>query len=182
MAESLRTFVGVYKYFLLIILLDLVILALYPAIGRQVFKHTYFNFAEMMSVIPPIFILLGLLDVWVPRETIMRYLGKHSGILGMALSILMGAAAAGPLYGAFPVAAVMMKKGARFLNVIIFIGAWSTLKIPMFLFEMSALGAKFAVTRWLVSVTGIILMALVIDRLVTQTEKEDVYRKHASGA
>jgi len=131
-----------------------------------------------MSVLPPIFLLLGLLDVWVPRETIIRYLGEHSGFLGVILCILMGAAAAGPLYGAFPVAAVMMKKGAKFSNVIIFIGAWSTLKIPMFLFEMSALGSRFAITRWLCSVSGIVLMTLVIDRLVTRDEKAAIYQKH----
>ncbi|MCL4515838.1 MAG: permease [Firmicutes bacterium] len=166
-----------YKYFLLIVLVDLVILFLHPVTGREVFRHTYFNFAEMISVIPPIFLLLGLLDVWVPRETIIRYLGERSGILGVALSIFLGAAAAGPLYGAFPVAAVMMKKGAKFSNIMIFIGAWSTLKIPMFLFEMSALGIAFAVTRWIASVIGVILITLVIDRLVSRQEQAAIYQR-----
>ncbi|NPV52668.1 MAG: permease [Firmicutes bacterium] len=179
--EILKSLARIYKYFLSILLLDIVILVLHPATGKEIFRHTYFNFAEMLGVCPPIFLLLGLLDVWVPRETIIRYLGEHSGALGVALSIFMGAAAAGPLYGAFPVAAVMMKKGAKFSNVIIFIGAWSTLKIPMFLFEVSALGAAFALTRWIVSVTGIILMTVIIDRLVTQEEKSKIYQKHQEG-
>lgn len=177
MLRTVKNLLWTYKYFLLIVLLDLVILFLYPATGREVFRHTYFNFAEMMSVIPPIFLLLGLLDVWVPRETIIRYLGERSGILGVALSIFLGAAAAGPLYGAFPVAAVMMKKGAKFSNIMIFVGAWSTLKIPMFLFEMSALGTTFAVTRWLASVTGVILITLVIDRLVSCEEQAAIYQR-----
>lgn len=130
-------------------------------------------------MIPPIFLLLGLLDVWVPRETIIRHLGEHSGIKGMVLSIFLGAAAAGPLYGAFPVAAVMMKKGARFSNIILFLEAWSTLKVPMFLFEMSALGLEFALTRWVTSLLGIILMTMIIDRLITREEKGVIYRRHA---
>jgi hypothetical protein len=58
----------------------------------------------------------------------------------VVLAILIGSAAAGPLYGAFPVAAVFMKKGVKFSNILIFIGAWSTTKIPMILFEVSSLG------------------------------------------
>jgi len=43
-----------------------------------------------------------------------------------------------------PIVAVFIKKGAKFRNVLIFIGAWSITKIPMFLFELSALGGIFA--------------------------------------
>ena len=75
----------------------------------------------MLLVIPPIFLLLGLLDVWVPRETMMKFMGPGSGIKGPLLGFLLGSAAAGPLYGAFPVAAVLMKKGASFTNILIFI-------------------------------------------------------------
>lgn len=32
----------------------------------------------MLLVIPPIFILLGLLDVWVPREKMMKFMGPGS--------------------------------------------------------------------------------------------------------
>ncbi len=42
----------------------------------------------------------------------MRFLGPDAGMRGPILSILLGAAAAGPLYGAFPVAEVMHKKKA----------------------------------------------------------------------
>jgi len=78
----------------------------------------------------PVFILLGLLDAWVPKEMMMTHIGDKSGIKGILLALFLGSAAAGPLYGAFPVAAILMKKGAKFSNVLIFIGAWSTTKIP----------------------------------------------------
>jgi len=53
------------------------------------------------------------------------------------VSSLMGSAAAGPLYAAFPVAEVMISKGASMFNVMVFLGAWSTTKIPLFMFEMA---------------------------------------------
>lgn len=130
----------------------------------------------LLLVIPPVFVLLGLLDVWVPRETMIKYMGEGSGLKGIILSFLLGSAAAGPLYGAFPVAAVFMKKGVKFSNVLIFIGAWSTTKIPMFLFEIAALGAKFAFTRLLIDIPGIILIAYAMTRLMPKKEIEEIYK------
>lgn len=173
---SLLNLIKTYRYFLLIILLDVIITIFHPDTGLTIFKYTAGNFAEMLAIIPPIFLLLGLLDVWVPRETIIRYLGEGSGLKGIVLSIMLGAAAAGPLYGAFPVAAVMAKKGTKYSNIIIFLCSWATLKIPMFLFEMSALGIKFALTRWLVNIPGILLIAYLIDRLTGTEEKAEFYR------
>jgi uncharacterized membrane protein YraQ (UPF0718 family) len=105
-----------------------------------------------------------------------KFMGEGSGIKGVILSVLLGSAAAGPLYGAFPVAAVFMKKGVKFSNILIFIGAWSTTKIPMLLFEMSALGVKFAFTRLLIDIPGIILIAFVLSKLTRKQEVEKLYK------
>lgn len=133
------------------------------------------SFVEMLFIIPPVFVLLGLLDVWVPRESMIKYMGEGSGLKGILLSMFIGSAAAGPLYAAFPISAVLMKKGASFSNVIIFIGAWSTTKIPMVLFEFESLGTRFALTRLLVDIPGIIIMALLLSKLVTKEEKAAIY-------
>lgn len=144
-------------------------------VGMKAISISVYQFEQMLLVIPPIFILLGLLDVWVPKETIVKYMGEGSGLKGILLSIFIGSAAAGPLYGAFPVAAVFMKKGVKFSNVLIFIGAWSTTKIPMFLFEIAALGAKFAFTRLLVDIPGIIIIAYILSKLVSKQEVQKIY-------
>lgn len=145
--------------------------------GKSVVNMTLSQLKEMLLVIPPIFILLGLLDTWVPKETMVKYMGENSGVKGVLLAILIGSAAAGPLYGAFPVAAVFMKKGVKFKNVLIFIGAWSTTKIPMLLFEISSLGARFAITRLLVDIPGIIIIAHILTLLVSKEEVKILYKK-----
>lgn len=93
------------------------------------------------------------------------------------MSILIGSAAAGPLYAAFPVALVFMKKGAKFSNILIFIGAWSTTKIPMILFEISSLGLKFALTRLALSVIGIFLIAFIVNARMNKAEVQVLYEK-----
>ncbi len=135
---------------------------------------------EMLAVIPPIFVLLGLLDVWVPREVLTRFIGPGSGVRGILIAFFLGSAAAGPLYGAFPVAAVLMSKGASFFNVLIMIGAWSTTKIPMFLFELQALGVPFALTRLALNIPAIIVMAWLIRTVVPRREVDQIYQKAAA--
>jgi len=68
-----------------------------------------------------------------------------------------------------------MKKGASFMNIMIFIGAWSTTKIPMLLFETSALGAKFALSRLAIDIVGIVAIAFAIREALPKKEVERLY-------
>ncbi len=169
-----------YILLILVVIIDLGIILYNPDLGLKIFTNTRANILQMLAILPPIFLLIGLLDVWVPREQFMRFMGEKSGIVGISFSILLGAAAAGPLYAAFPLAAIMIQKGVKFSNVLIFLGAWSTMKIPMVLFEITALGSQFALTRWVISVVGIIVMALLISRIITKTEQSEIYARHSN--
>ncbi|MDZ4133315.1 MAG: permease [Dethiobacteria bacterium] len=169
-----------YLLLILVVVIDLVIIITNPELGIKIMASTRFNFLTMLAILPPIFLLIGLLDVWVPREQFMRFMGEKSGVVGISLSILLGAAAAGPLYAAFPLAAIMIQKGVKFSNVLIFLGAWSTMKIPMVLFEITALGSQFALIRWVISVIGIIIMALLISKMISKTEQSEIYARHAN--
>ena len=163
-----------YSFFLVTIFAISTLYIVNKEIGLKAATITLSSFKEMIMVIPPIFIL-GLLDIWVSKEIMVKYMGEGSGIKGVLIAILIGSAAAGPLYGAFPVAAVFMKKNVSFKNVVIFMGAWSTTKIPMFLFEVSSLGLKFALTRLIVDIFGIIIIAHVLSNLVSKEELKKLY-------
>lgn len=146
-----------------------------PTRGQVATSMTIKNVGEMIKIVPPIFVLLGLMDVWVPREKMIRYMGDGSGIVGILIAFLLGSAAAGPLYAAFPVAGVLLKKGARFSNILVFIGAWSTTKIPLLLMEVQSLGWKFTVVRLIINIFGIILIAKATDKILDKTDKEEIY-------
>lgn len=174
---KIKEIVKRYKAFIIALMAMVVLTIVNYDIGFKALNISASTFSEMLFVVPPIFILLGLLDVWVPKETMVKYMGEGSGLKGILLSIFIGSAAAGPLYGAFPVAAVFMKKGVKFSNILIFIGAWSTTKIPMFLFEMAALGAKFAIVRLLIDIPGIIIMAIILEKMISKEEVQQIYEK-----
>lgn len=152
-----------YRMFLIFSCVGIALLVLAPDTGKRAIAVTKDNVLEMLTFLPPIFVLLGLLDVWVDRETMIKYMGANSGLRGMLLGFILGSAAAGPLYAAFPMAGVMMKKGARLLNIFIFIGAWSTTKIPLIMFETATLGFRFMALRLIFNVIGIFIIAKVLD-------------------
>lgn len=146
-----------------------------PAYRQKAFDMALFQAKSMLLVVPPVFVLLGLLDVWVPREKMIRYMGPGAGAKGPVLAFLLGSFAAGPLYGAFPFAAVLMKKGASLMNILVFIGAWSTTKIPLLLFEVSAMGKPFMLSRLAIDIVGIVLIAFAIQRALPEAEKRRMY-------
>jgi uncharacterized membrane protein YraQ (UPF0718 family) len=122
----------------------------FPA-GIEIGKNFRLFLLEMASILPLMFILIGLFDVWVPREKIMRHLGPEAGAMGILWVVLLAMLQAGPLYAAFPVAALLWKKGCSVRNVFIYLGAFSTLKIPMLAFEIGFLGLRFSLLRALFS-------------------------------
>jgi len=166
-----------YRFFIITSIILILILLLNKELGLKAIRISGNSLKEMIFMLPPIFILMGLLDVWIPREIMIKYMGEESGIVGIVLAFLFGSAAAGPLYGAFPIAAVFMKKGVKFTNVLIFIGAWSTTKIPMFLFEMASLGSKFAITRLLVDISGIIIISYLLASTISTDELHSIYER-----
>ncbi|MGE5630733.1 MAG: permease [Caulobacteraceae bacterium] len=169
-----------YGFFLVLAAINIGLILVYPDVGRKSLKITWNNTSEMLTVIPPIFILLGLLDVWVDREVMIRLMGEKSGFVGVIIAFILGSAAAGPLYAAFPIAGVLLKKGSKFSNVLIFIGSWSTTKIPMLLFEASSMGWRFMLARFIIDLPGIAFIAYVIEKLLNNNEKQYIYDNAAS--
>jgi len=119
--------------------------------GKAVFSNFTRFFIEMITFIPFLFIIIGLLDVWFPREKIERHIDRESGIKGIFLMIILAMLQAGPIYGAFPVAYILYKKGASIKNIFIYLGAFSSVKIPMLGIEIGYLGIQFTLARTLVA-------------------------------
>lgn len=133
-------------------------------------NNTVKHILNMLIIVPPIFILIGLFDVWVPRETVINLMGEQSGIKGMALAFFLGAFSAGPTIAAFPVALIMVKKGAKYSNVLFFLMTWSSLKIPILFYQISTLGFHFSMVINVTVFITFIVGALVASKIFTKEE------------
>lgn len=121
---------------------------------------------EMMEVLPAMFVLVGLFDVWVPRQVIERRLGRSSGPMAVLWMVLLAMLQAGPLYGAFPVAIALWRKGTAPRNVFIYLGAFSAAKIPMLTFEVGFLGWQFSLARTAFTLPVFIALGYLLERMI----------------
>lgn len=123
-------------------------------------------FLEMIKVLPAVFLLIGLFDVWVKKETIERHLGHGGGAGSFFWAFVLAAPMAGGLLPALPIAHELYKKGARFTVVIAFLGAVGIGRVPMVLFESTFLGWKFSAMRLIMSIPLVILGAVIMGRIL----------------
>ncbi len=114
---------------------------------------------KMLIIVPFVFVLIGLIDAWLPKEMIEKQIGEGSGIKGTFFIIILAMLQGGPLYLAFPTAYLLWKKGCSIRNVFMYLGAFGTLKVPMIIFEFSLLGAEFALVRAIVALPIFIIIA-----------------------
>ena len=171
----IKTLAKRYSFFIILLIVTVVVTIFNKELGAKSFSIAYSSFIQMVEVVPPIMIMLGLMDVWVPRETMMNYMGDNSGVRGVSLAILIGSIAAGPMYAAFPFTKVLLKKGVKFSNIIIFMNAWCVTKISTLMFEFSSLGYKFTLSRLLINIPGVIIMGYLVQLLMPKDELNRLY-------
>ncbi len=154
---------NILKRFKLPLGVALVFIALFigaPELAARSSRVTWEYLLEMVFILPPVFILMGLMEVWLPKDSIQKWLGNDSGIRGGFLSLALGTLPTGPVYVAFPLAASLLHKGASITNVVIFLGAWAALKIPQLMVEVKFLGWCFALVRFALTTIALLIMGL----------------------
>lgn len=148
-----------------------------PQMGVDSIKNSGYYIKEMLMIMPVIFVLTALLDMWIPKEKIQRHLGDEAKAKGVLLSFVLGSISAGPVYAAFPFCIMLYKKGASIRNIVIILSSWAVIKVPMLLNEAKFLGPKFMIIRYLLTVIAIIIFSAVTTKIVRKgdiPEHEDI--------
>ena len=129
-------------------------------------KNSMYYIKEMLYVMPVVFILTSIIEAWVPKAVIISGFGEKSGIRGSIFSFLLGSFSAGPIYAAFPICKMLLKKGASVANIVIILSAWAVIKVPMLANEAKFLGIQFMGLRWVLTVISIFIMSNLVAVLV----------------
>ncbi len=138
--------------------------------GERIGK-SFFTFSRtMLMMMPLVFVLIGLFEVWVSRDTVEKHLGAGSGALGYFWAVVLAGTVMGPLYVALPVAYALSHKGARLGVVFTYIGAAAICRVPMTAFEATFLGVKFTAVRFLVSLPLVIMSSIVLEKFLVTTD------------
>ena len=157
-----------YRFFFILLFGLIILTFINQSLGWKAFQLTGNSILNMLFLLPPVLIFVGLLDKWVEKETLIRYMGKKSGIYGILFSLFLGVIAAGPLYLAFPIAVLLLKKGASIRYVVFFLGVWTTAKLPVVVYEFDSFGVKFTLIHICFGLVFYYLMGIVFEKFYDQ--------------
>lgn len=172
--------VKLWFYFAASLAVTIILLIIFPGRRSTVIKFSWQIFLEMIAILPAVMLLIGFFSVWAPKETVIRLMGKTSGIRGIGLSLLLGSLPTGPLYLAFPLAAALLAKGARISNIIIFLSAWACIKIPQEMVELQFLGIKFMALRLGLTIVFVVVMGVSIEYFIDYGKQKKDKRENLS--
>jgi len=130
--------------------------------GKQIGENFVTFSVDMLEILPCAFVLIGLFEIWVKKETVEKHFGKESGIRGYMWAVLLAGTTVGGLYVAFPVAYSLYNKGAKLSIIFTYIGASAICRVPMTIFEASFMGIKFSAIRLLVSLPLVIISSILL--------------------
>lgn len=118
----------------------------HPATAAHAARLGAQTFVDTMPTLVAVFVLVGLLAVWVEQRFVTRHLGEGSGLKGIAIGAGLGTLLHGPLVGVFPLLDGLLRKGARPAVAIAIVSTWA-IKLPMIPLELELFGWKFTVVR-----------------------------------
>ncbi|QKE72845.1 hypothetical protein HPK19_08515 [Arthrobacter citreus] len=153
-----------YRFFFILLVGFIILTLINHSVGIKAFKLTGNSILNMLFLLPPVLIFVGLLDKWVEKETLIKYMGNKSGIYGVLFALLLGGIAAGPLYLAFPIALLLLKKGASIRYVVFFLGVWTTAKLPVVIYEFSSFGMKFTLIHICFGLVFYYFMGIIFEK------------------
>jgi uncharacterized membrane protein YraQ (UPF0718 family) len=97
------------------------------------------------------FVLAGLAQVLIPRDSVSHWLGREAGIRGVLIGCVVGGVFPGSPYAAFPMVAVLYKSGASLGAVVGFVCAWALWSVSRLPVEISLIGARPALVRYVLT-------------------------------
>jgi uncharacterized membrane protein YraQ (UPF0718 family) len=104
-------------------------------------------FEGVLPVLLTITLLAGAALALLSPDDVSRLIGRHSGWRGMAAAAAIGSATLLPGFVAFPLAAALLKSGAGFAQVILFVSTSTMVNVLTLPLEAKTFGRKVAIVR-----------------------------------
>ena len=166
------SFALVRRHWLLILTIALYLwgFSVTPERTARALEHAALLFLSVIMLILAVFCLVGLLQVWISRDQIVRLLGRDSGIKGLLIAALCGTLLIGPAYIIFPLLMELRQRGARWAVVAIVLTSYAV-KLQMIPIEVEFLGWPFAFGRLLIIVAMAVPIGLLLEALMEKTAR-----------
>ena len=118
-----------------------------------------------LGILPSLLNILIIVSIalsLVPQDTIVRLLGKESGIAGVSIAAFVGSISMIPGFVAFPLASILVKTGVSYNVTAVFITTLVMVGVITLPLEAKYFGVKTAVIRNILSLIGAVIVGLLI--------------------
>ncbi len=120
-------------------------------------------FATMMPNVLAGCLIAALVTILLPRDTVVRWVGKDSGFKGILISAGVGIIVPGGPYTIYPIAAAFFGMGADAAAIVTLITSWTTIGLSRSLvWELPFLGFDFVLWRWIAALPLAVLAGLIV--------------------
>jgi len=133
---------------------------------RSALKKAWKSFENILPEFLGVITLVGLLIAALNPQVISRLLGSQSGWLGVVLAAIVGAITLIPGFVAFPMAAILLRNGAGYMQIGAFISTLMMVGVVTLPVEFRYFGKRLAILRNLFAFAFSFLVAFVIQRVV----------------
>lgn len=104
----------------------------------------------LLTVLPLLlcaFVVVGFMNVLIPKETLLSWLGAESGWKGLLIGPAIGALIQGGPYAFFPLFGALFKDSISIGAAIAMITAWGMINIGHLPYEFTFLGSRFVILK-----------------------------------
>ncbi len=134
--------------------------------SRKAAKKGGMQFLKQLPFLVAIFLLIGLFDEFIPKSIVVEFVGKGKGLLSILTSAVFGTIVMGPVSSAYPLGALLLKKGATITAVAIFLNSWVMVGFVTIPYEISIFGKRFTFTRNALAFAGAIIIGMITGLLL----------------
>jgi uncharacterized membrane protein YraQ (UPF0718 family) len=129
---------------------------------KMALKKAWKAFENILPQFLSILIIIGVLLAVLTPETISKLIGQQSGWIGMLIAGIVGSITLIPGFVAFPLAAALLKSGAGFMQIAVFISTLMMVGIVTIPLEIKYFGRKTAILRNSLAFIFSFVVAIVI--------------------
>ncbi len=129
---------------------------------NKALKKAWKAFENILPQFLSILVIIGFALTVLTPETISSLLGTSSGMLGIIISLVIGGITLIPGFVAFPLAAALLKNGAGYAQIAVFVSSLMMVGVVTLPMEFATFGKKAAILRNALALVFSFLVALAM--------------------
>lgn len=130
-------------------------------------KKAWKSFENILPQFLTILIIIGIMLAVLSPQTISKLIGQQSGLMGMIIASAVGSITLIPGFVAFPLASALLKNGAGFMQIAVFISTLMMVGIVTIPVEIKYFGKKATIIRNVLAFFFSYVAAIIIGVVLT---------------